>query len=74
MEGCIKKYDETPEKMLVEDLCALDKLSEEKISDILKQRLERGDSYSFIGDVLISLNSNEMPSEYPRSVSSNSFY
>lgn len=69
MEGCIKKYNGAPEKMIVEDLCALEKLSEEKISDLLKQRLEKGDSYSFIGDVLVSVNSNELPDEFPRSVS-----
>ncbi|XP_031623809.1 neither inactivation nor afterpotential protein C [Contarinia nasturtii] len=68
--GCIKRYNVDPEKMLVEDLCALDKLSEERISDLLKQRLERGDSYTFAGDVLISLNSNELPKEFPRSVHS----
>lgn len=55
--------------MLVEDLCAIEKLSEEKISDLLKERLEKGNSYSFVGDVLLSLNSNELPNEYPQSVS-----
>lgn len=69
IDGCIKKYNQPPEKMLVEDLCAMEKLSEEKISDFLKERLEKGNSYSFVGDVLLSLNSNELPNEYPRSVS-----
>lgn len=69
LNGCLKKYDKAPEKMLVEDLCAVDKLSEEKILDLLQQRLANGDSYSFIGDVLLSINSNEMPTEFPRSVS-----
>lgn len=69
IEGCIKRYDAAPEKMLVEDLCAMDKLTEERISDLLKQRLERGDSYTFAGDVLISLNSNELPAQFLRSVS-----
>lgn len=67
----MKKYHGAPEKMLVEDLCALDKLSEEKISDLLNQRLVKGDSYTFVGDVLVSLNSNELPDKFPRSVSSN---
>lgn len=69
VDGCIKRYNGNLEKMFVEDLCALDKLSEEKISDLLKTRLEKGESYSFIGDVLVSLNSNELPDTFPRSVS-----
>lgn len=55
--------------MYVEDLAALEKVSEEVIVEELKQRLSRGDSYTFIGDVLLSLNSNELPLEFPRSVS-----
>lgn len=70
IEGCIKKYDAEPEKMLPEDVCALEKLTEERMTDLLKQRLERGDSYSFAGDVLISLNSNELPTQFSRTVSS----
>lgn len=70
IEGCIKKYDAEPEKMLPEDVCALEKLTEERMSDLLKQRLEKGDSYSFAGDVLISLNSNELPKQFSRAVSS----
>lgn len=65
----MKRYDEQPEKMLVEDLCALDQTSEDKISELLKKRLERGDSYAFAGDVLISINSNELPKEFSRAVS-----
>lgn len=69
IEGCIKRYDADPEKMLVEDLCAMDKLTEERISDLLKMRLEKGESYAFAGDVLVSLNSNELPKQFSRSVS-----
>lgn len=69
MDKYIKKYDAEPEQMVVEDLSALDKLSEERISDVLKQRLEKGESYTFAGDVLISLNSNELPKEFSRAVS-----
>lgn len=69
LDGCMKRFNTEKEKMFVEDLCAMDKLTEEKISDLLKLRLQRGDAYTFAGDVLISINSNEMPNELPRSVS-----
>lgn len=68
LNGCIKKFNTALEKMIVEDLCAFNKLTEEKILDLLQKRLEQGDSYTFIGDVLISINSNEMPAEFPNSV------
>lgn len=64
----IKRFNEPQEKMFVEDLAALEKLTEETIVEELKQRMHRGDSYTFIGDVLVSLNSNELPSSYDRSV------
>lgn len=54
--------------MFIEDLAALEKVSEETIADEIKNRLKKGHSYTFIGDVLLSLNSNEMPTEFPRSV------
>lgn len=69
LKGCIKKFDAPLEKMFDEDLCAVDKLTEEKIIDHLKHRLANGDSYTFVGDVLLSINSNEMPTKFPRSVS-----
>lgn len=64
----IKRFNAPQEKMFVEDLAALEKLTEETIVEELKQRMHRGDSYTFIGDVLVSLNSNELPSAYDRSV------
>lgn len=69
VKGFIKKYDVEPEKMYVEDLAALEKLSEETIIEELRQRMLKGFSYTFVGDVLLSINSNEMPAELPRSVS-----
>lgn len=69
LNGCIKKYEEQPEKMIVEDLCAMDHTTEEKISELLKKRLEHGDSYAFAGDVLLSINSNELPEKFSRAVS-----
>lgn len=69
VNGGMKKFDMAPEKMYVEDLAALEKLSEESIVEELENRLENGHSYTFVGDILISLNSNELPLEIPRSVS-----
>lgn len=68
VEGHIKKFNAEREKMIVEDLAALDKISEDKIINEIRERLTNGVSYTFIGDVLLSLNSNELPKEYPRSV------
>lgn len=67
--GFIKKFEANREKMCAEDLAALDKVTEESIVEELKQRLAHGESYTFVGDVLLSLNSNEMPVEFPKSVS-----
>lgn len=68
LNGCIKKFDSKLEPMLVEDLSALDRINEDKICDLLRKRLANGDSYSFAGDVLVSINSNELSSELPKSV------
>lgn len=68
VKGCMKKFNETPEKMYVEDLAALEKLTEDTILEELKNRFEKGYTYTFVGDVLLSLNSNDMPKEFPRSV------
>lgn len=65
----IRKPESQTEKMIVEDIAALDKISEERVLDELQIRLENGDSYTYVGDVLLSLNSNDLPSEYERCVS-----
>lgn len=66
----MKKFDMKPEKMYVEDLAALEKLTEENIIEQLQYRMENGESYTFIGDVLISLNSNDLPKDFKKSVMS----
>ena len=66
--GHIKKFNTKQEKMQVEDMAALEKLTEEKIVDELKVRMDQGKSYSFIGDVLLSLNSGDLPKELPKNV------
>lgn len=68
IRGYVKRYQQNPEKMFIEDLAALEKVSEESIADEIKSRLKKGHSYTFIGDVLLSLNSNEMPTDFPKSV------
>lgn len=69
VRGFIKKYDTDPEKMYVEDLAALENLTEENIIEELRHRMKKGFSYTFVGDVLLAINSNDMPKEFPRSVS-----
>lgn len=64
----MKRYQQNPEKMFIEDLAALEKVSEETIAEEIKSRLKKGHSYTFIGDVLLSVNSNEMPNGFPKSV------
>ncbi|KAL1381098.1 hypothetical protein pipiens_013709 [Culex pipiens pipiens] len=66
MKGALKGPDNKTERMNVEDLAALETLSEETILDELIQRYKSGSTYTFVGDVLLSMNPNtEMP-DLPR--------
>lgn len=56
-------------KMYVEDLSAMERITEESILNEINCRLIDGQSYTFVGDVLLSLNSNDLPAEFPESVS-----
>lgn len=67
-KNMIRRHNTKPEKMYVEDLAALEKITEEKILSELNHRMTNGNSYTFVGDVLLSLNSNELPTEYDRTV------
>lgn len=67
-KGFMQQNNEKPEKMNVEDLAALEKLTEETILDELQHRMEKGNSYTFVGDVLLSLNSNSLQEEFPRTI------
>lgn len=67
-KGYLKMYEQSPEKMYVEDLAAIERLSEDSILDEIRNRLKSGDSYSFIGDVLLSVNPNETVPDYNRNV------
>ncbi|KAG5675871.1 hypothetical protein PVAND_005739 [Polypedilum vanderplanki] len=60
--GLLKTHDNKIEKLYVEDLAALEKLSDDTILDEVKNRFKNGSTYSYIGDVLLSLNPNK---EFP---------
>lgn len=62
--GYIKRFDGKPERMYQEDLAAIENPVEETILENLRIRLEMGNSYSFIGDILLSLNSNDLENEF----------
>ena len=69
LRGMLKSAEARPEKLHVEDLAALEQLSEETILEEITQRYKNGNTYTFVGDVLISLNPNETIPEYVRGVS-----
>lgn len=45
-----------PQKMYVDDLAALDQLTEDVIVDQLKSRYEKNQIYTYIGDILVAVN------------------
>lgn len=45
-----------PEQMYMDDLAALDLLSEDAIVDQLRNRYERSQIYTYIGDILLAMN------------------
>ncbi|XP_076621105.1 myosin-IIIb isoform X2 [Colletes latitarsis] len=45
-----------PEKMYMDDLAALDMLSEDGIVEQLQHRYEQGQIYTYIGDILVAVN------------------
>lgn len=67
-KGALKRYSELPTKLFVEDLCALNALNEAAIIETLTARQTQGNSFTFVGDVLLSLNSNGPFEEIPRAV------
>jgi myosin III len=60
--GILKTHDQKVEKLLVEDLAALERLSDDTVYEEVKSRYKKGLTYTFIGDVLLSVNPNK---EYP---------
>lgn len=67
-KGGLKRYNELPAKLFQEDLCALNSLNEAAIIDTLKARQTQGNSFTFAGDVLISLNSNGNVEDAPKAI------
>ncbi|XP_053672779.1 neither inactivation nor afterpotential protein C [Anopheles nili] len=66
VRGMLKSAGNKSEKMHVEDLATLEQLSEETILEEIAQRYKNGSMYSFVGDVLLSVNPNESIPEYVR--------
>lgn len=58
-----------PESMQVEDLAALETLTEESILNELQTKLNKGSFTSFVGDILLILNPNTKDDIYDESVS-----
>lgn len=67
-KGYIQTHDNKLEKMYSEDLAALEPLSDDGLLDEIKNRLKVGETYSFVGDVLLSMNPNKKPPTYDRKV------
>uniref|UniRef100_T1PFP8 Myosin head n=1 Tax=Musca domestica TaxID=7370 RepID=T1PFP8_MUSDO len=63
--GFIKRFEGKPERMFPEDLAAIENPADDVVLECLRNRMELGNSYSFIGDILLSLNSNELQNEFP---------
>uniref|UniRef100_A0A182IJF2 non-specific serine/threonine protein kinase n=1 Tax=Anopheles atroparvus TaxID=41427 RepID=A0A182IJF2_ANOAO len=66
VRGMLKAEENRTEKLHVEDLAALEHLTEEAILEEVTQRYKNGNNYTFVGDVLISLNPNETIPEHVR--------
>ncbi|XP_076750741.1 STKc_myosinIII_N_like and MYSc_Myo21 domain-containing protein ninaC isoform X1 [Xylocopa sonorina] len=64
-KGFLKTHQTDPlEPMFMEDLAALETLTEDTILDELHERLRQGYYHSFIGDILLTLNPNEQQDIY----------
>lgn len=61
-------FDSGFKNMLVEDLASLNKINEKNVMDLLRERYEIENYYSFVGDVLVALNPNENQDIYGEKV------
>lgn len=68
-DNCLKRgIDDDMEQMYVEDLAALQIISEKTILRELNGRLKAGHFQTFIGDILLILNPTERPNIYGNEV------
>lgn len=67
-QGYIKNHDNKMEKMYVEDLAAIEPLHDDTILEEIKNKVRIGETYSFIGDILLSMNPNKKYPIYDRKV------
>lgn len=63
--GLLKYYDRKPQKMLVEDLAAMERLTEDTILEELGHRTKKGLIYTFVGDILCAVNANDTAFDSP---------
>lgn len=64
-----RSIEDSMEAMYEEDLAGLQKINEKEILYVLERHFERGQCYSFIGDVLLFVNPNEKMNIYGDEVS-----
>lgn len=72
--GMVRTHDSKTEKLCVEDLAALERLNDDSILDEIRNRFKIGSTYSFIGDVLLSLNPNKSVPVYDKKVAKDENY
>lgn len=61
IETCFKNSaDKKLKKIVEEDLANLDRISEKTMLNVLEQRFQDRQFYTFVGDILIALNPNEL--------------
>lgn len=58
-----------PEQMFTEDLASVEHITEDKILEILEERLRIGHYHTFLGDVMLIMNPNEEHDVYGPHVS-----
>ena len=66
-----RSHEGKVEKLYVEDLAALERMNDDSILYELKNRFNIGASYTFVGDILLSLNPNKGLLAYDRKVGRN---
>lgn len=55
----MEQEQQAPQKLLQEDLAALEDLSEDALVEELQHRAKRGQFYTFVGDVLLAINPHQ---------------